>query len=209
MVERSSGGLWMRVSRKTVYEWINLAFSLWPRFKARFYYPFIFGSFGRGSLLYKPIFIGNPKYIHIGRGVRIAPGARLETIFSRPGRLPQLIIGDNVNLEQGVHIVCHNRIVIESDVSVTGFCSIVDTTHPVDGLCPDDKMGRKIIDDDASVEIGRGTFIGMGARILPGVHIGRGAVIGTNAVVTHDVPEFGIASGVPAEVRRLRRLSSD
>ena len=108
-----------------------------------------------------------------------------------------------------MHIVCHHRIVIERDVSITGFCSIVDTTHPVDGLRADDKMGQLVIDDDASVEIGAGTFIGMGARILPDVRIGRGAVIGANSVVTRDVPEFGVAFGAPAVVKRRRRMLSE
>lgn len=38
------------------------------------------------------------------------------------------------------------------------------------------------------------------ACILAGVTIGQGAVIGCNAVVTHDIPEYSIAAGVPAKV---------
>lgn len=89
---------------------------------------------------------------------------------------------------------------------MTGFCSIVDTTHPIDGLRPDEKIGQVIQDDDKFVEIGFGAFIGMGARILPGVRIGRGAVIGANSVVTRDVPDFCVAAGVPARVLRRRHV---
>jgi acetyltransferase-like isoleucine patch superfamily enzyme len=206
MTDQAPDGFWKRQRRKSVFDWINLASSLWPRLKSLVYYPLVFGSFGRGSILYRPTFLGNPRYIHIGKRVTILPGARLEVVLVDRSRQPRLVIGDNVNLEQGVHIVCHHRVVIEANVSVTGFCSIVDTTHPIDGLAPDAKMGNLVVDDESAVEIGRGTFIGMGARILPNVRIGQGAVIGANSVVTRDVPEFCVASGVPAVVRRQRRM---
>ena len=43
-------------------------------------------------------------------------------------------------------------------------------------------------------------WIGDGVIIIPGVHIGRGAIIGANSVVTHDVPEYVVAAGVPARI---------
>jgi UDP-2-acetamido-3-amino-2,3-dideoxy-glucuronate N-acetyltransferase len=45
-----------------------------------------------------------------------------------------------------------------------------------------------------------GASIGSNATILPGVTIGCHALIGAGAVVTKDVPDFGIAAGVPARV---------
>ena len=36
--------------------------------------------------------------------------------------------------------------------------------------------------------------------IMPNVKIGDYAVIGANAVVTHDIPAYTIAAGVPARV---------
>lgn len=194
------------LSRRTLHSWITLFASLWIRLKARIYYPLVFGSFGKGSLLCGPAYICNPRFIHIGKHVHIGPGARLEVVLNHSAGEPQLVIGDNVNLEQGIHIVCHHRVVIESEVSVTGFSSIVDTSHPIDGLRPEEKMGMLVEDDDAFVEIGRGTFIGMGARILPNVRIGTGAVVGANSVVTRDVPDFTVVAGVPAEVLRKRRM---
>ncbi len=52
--------------------------------------------------------------------------------------------------------------------------------------------------------IGHDVWIGHGAVILPGVRIGIGAVIGTGAVVTRDIPDYAIAAGVPARVKRRR-----
>ncbi len=55
-----------------------------------------------------------------------------------------------------------------------------------------------------AVTIGHDVWIGHGAVIMPGLHIGNGAVIGANAVVTHDVPPYTIATGVPARPLRPR-----
>jgi acetyltransferase-like isoleucine patch superfamily enzyme len=52
----------------------------------------------------------------------------------------------------------------------------------------------------ASVVIGRYAFIGAGAKVMPGVTIGDGALIAAGAIVSSDVPDFGIARGSPAKV---------
>ena len=40
--------------------------------------------------------------------------------------------------------------------------------------------------------------------VLDGVHIGKGAVIGAGSVVANDIPDGGIAVGVPARVVKMR-----
>lgn len=71
------------------------------------------------------------------------------------------------------------------------------------GLGPDDeaffaqRRARRVM-------IGHDVWIGHNALIMPGVHIGDGAVIGSLAVVTKDVPDFTIVTGVPARPMRKR-----
>ena len=54
------------------------------------------------------------------------------------------------------------------------------------------------------IRIGRGVFIGTRAIVLKGVTIGDRAVIGAGAVVTKDVPDYGVAAGNPARIIRSR-----
>lgn len=52
--------------------------------------------------------------------------------------------------------------------------------------------------------IGDHVDIGVGAVLIGHVTIGAHAVIGANAVVTKDVPPFGVAVGIPARVVKIR-----
>lgn len=165
----------------------------------------VFGTFGSGSLLFKPVLLGYPEYIHIGRDVLIRAGVRLEAVPVRVGRDPELRIGDSVNIEQNVHIACHYRVLIGNRVSITANCAIVDTTHPFDDLPEGTKVGAIIQDDDGFVEIGEDSFLGIGCVVLPNVRIGKGCIIGANSVVSRDIPDYSVAAGVPAVVLRSIR----
>lgn len=57
------------------------------------------------------------------------------------------------------------------------------------------------------VSIGKGSWIGMGAVVLPGVSIGKGCVIGGGAVVVSDCEENSLYVGTPAKM--VRRLYMD
>ncbi len=59
-------------------------------------------------------------------------------------------------------------------------------------------------DNKGDIVIGNDVWIGFEAVIMPGVHIGDGAIIGTRALVTRDVPPYGIVGGVPARLIRYR-----
>jgi acetyltransferase-like isoleucine patch superfamily enzyme len=52
----------------------------------------------------------------------------------------------------------------------------------------------------APVRIGKYTFVGAGAKILPGVTIGKGSIIAAGSIVSKNVGDFQIVSGNPAEV---------
>ena len=52
------------------------------------------------------------------------------------------------------------------------------------------------------VTIGEGAWIGSAAVVL--AHVGKHAIVGAGAVVTHPIPDYMIAAGVPARVIRQR-----
>ena len=47
-------------------------------------------------------------------------------------------------------------------------------------------------------------WLGVGVIVLSGVRIGKGAVVGAGSVVTRDIPDGGVAVGVPARVIKMR-----
>lgn len=57
---------------------------------------------------------------------------------------------------------------------------------------------------ESPIEIGDDVWFGANITVLPGVKIGTGAVIAAGAVVTKDVPEYGIVVGVPGRVVTYR-----
>jgi acetyltransferase-like isoleucine patch superfamily enzyme len=176
------------------------------RLKTRVVYGPFLGKLGRASVIRRPILVSNPQYIEIGDDVLIREGSRLEVLVTAGRPAPKLQIGSSTNIEQNVHIVCHHRVIIGPNVSITANCAIVDTTHPFEDVQPGQKIGARIADDDAFVEIGEGAFIGIGTVILPNVRIGAMAVIGANSVVTQSVPEYCCAAGAPARVLRSYRV---
>ncbi len=185
----------------------NRLSNLYYRLKTAIYYRPQFAAIGARSSIRKPILVTNSRYISIGSNSGIRDGSRLQVIVSSPGRTPSLTIGDDTNIEQNVHIVCHSRVEIGSHVSITGNCSIVDVTHPFEDVNNPVKIGDRILDEDSFVEIGDGSFIGMGTVILPNVRIGKYVVIGANSVVSKSIPDYCVAAGSPAKV--LKRYSHE
>jgi len=130
--------------------------------------------------------IGDDVYIGVGAIVDVHPGA-------------ELAIGDGVKIMHYVVIAAANSIRVGQASQLAEFTSVRDADH---GLA----LGTLIRDQTvtAPVNIGTDVWIARSAAILRGVHVGDGAVVGANAVVRTDVPDLGIAVGVPARTVRIR-----
>jgi acetyltransferase-like isoleucine patch superfamily enzyme len=174
---------------------------LWHFFLAITYRRLRFRSFGPRSFIVRPIQVFNPCYMSIGNGVRIRHHARLEALDTI--RRPNLVIEDNCNIEQGVHIICSHHVHIGRNCSITARCTIVDTWHPFTHIGAEAKIGTALNREPASVEIGENCFLGTGSVILPNVRLGRRCVVGANAVVTAgNYPDGSVLAGIPAKIIR-------
>lgn len=69
--------------------------------------------------------------------------------------------------------------------------------------------GQQMIKGKRHPTVGDRVMIGAGAKVLGPINIGSDAKIGANAVVVRDVPDYGIALGVPAKVRKPKRPIPD
>jgi acetyltransferase-like isoleucine patch superfamily enzyme len=127
--------------------------------------------------------------IRFGRNLYLYRDLYLET-----REAGSIVIGDDVVLSRGVHIVAYGGIEIGRGSMIGEYASLRDANHRFGpGLAPRDS-GH----DVRPIRIGRNVWIGRGATILPGVTVGDGAVIGANAVVTRDVAAASVVGGVPA-----------
>lgn len=190
--------------------WLNRLYRLSHRYyqlKAMLYYRPMFKKLGKATAIRKPLLILNPHYIQIGEHVLIREGARLEAVITDPQKQPLLVIGDRTTIEQNVHIVCHRKVVIGSQVTIAGYCTIMDVQHPYEDIHDPRSIVERMPQEDSFVEIQDGAFLGMGSVVLPNVTIGHKAVIGANSVVTKSVPDYCVAAGVPARI--LRRYDPD
>lgn len=185
-----------------MYEKINQLRVAYFLAKTHFFYRRIFGSMGSHCMIRKPVSLYNTRHIHLGNRVSIGSGVRLDAIVDKPSRVPELRIGNNVNIEQNVHIICHSRVHIGNNVSITGHCAIVDTTHPYEDVHDPRPIGGRILDEESYVEIGDESFLGFGSMVMPNVRIGKHCVVGANACVTKDVPDYCVVAGNPAVVIR-------
>jgi acetyltransferase-like isoleucine patch superfamily enzyme len=184
---------------------LNALRLLFCRLKTKFWYANAFESIGSGTAIFKPLLLSNVRYASVGERVLIRNGARIELVLSEPGAVPKLSIGNDVNIEQNVHIVCGSSIDIQDGVTITGGCAIVDVEHPYEDINDPVRIGLRLRTRGNRVVIGAGSFIGFQSMILPNVVVGCHSVVGSHSVVTRDVPDYCVVAGNPARV--IRRYS--
>ncbi|HLU83293.1 MAG TPA: acyltransferase [Trueperaceae bacterium] len=171
-----------------------------------------FATPAAGFEMQRPRSIVNAAAMHIGTGVKLGSGSELKANTRFPGgwmRHPQgehisqdfqptITIGDRVTATGALQVVAFKEIVIEDDVMFAANIFVSDGSHgTTTGEVPYKYQG---ITGIAPIRIGRGSWIGQNAVIMPGVTIGELAVIGANSVVTNDVPPRCVAVGAPARI---------
>lgn len=167
-------------------------------YKTRLYWKYLFGKIGERSTICKPLLLNRPDKMFLGNHVRIREMARLEAIteYNEKKFEPRLEIGDDTGFEQGLHMTCAESIIIGKQVTVSAYVMIQDCTHEYEDI-QKNVLDQKLI--TKPVKIGDGCFIGLGARILPGVKLGKHCIVGANSVVRMgNYDDYSILVGNPA-----------
>ncbi len=102
--------------------------------------------------------------------------------------------GRNFYLNHGVTILDPAPVTFGDDVMIGPGVLISTATHPLDV-----DSRRKGIESALPISVGNGVWVGMGAKIVPGVSIGDGAVVAAGSVVNKDVSAYTMVAGVPAK----------
>ena len=98
------------------------------------------------------------------------------------------------------HTFICEGVTIEDDVFVGHGVMFINDLYP--RATTDGRLQTEPDWHSVPTRVKRGASIGSGAVILAQVTIGEGALIGAGAVVTHDIPDHHIATGVPARLGR-------
>jgi UDP-2-acetamido-3-amino-2,3-dideoxy-glucuronate N-acetyltransferase len=109
----------------------------------------------------------------LGQNVVVMPGTRL---------------GDNVKVQNNVSI--YEGVELEDDVFCGPSCVFTNVRTPRSHVSRKAEYQKTLVK--------RGATIGANATIVCGITLGEYAFIGAGAVVTQDVPPYGLMIGVPA-----------
>lgn len=125
-------------------------------------------------------------FAHILPGARIGSDANVcDSVFIEN----DVVLGDRVTVKCGVQLWDGLR--VEDDVFIGPNATFANDRFP---------RSKQLPSEFLETTLRRGSSIGAGAVILPGLTIGEGAMVGAGAVVTRDVPPRVTVAGNPAQI---------
>jgi len=162
----------------------------------------------RTKLLFKgariirfPFDVRGKRFISISKGFTTGVGCRIEAYPVNTDKV--LFIGENVQINDYVHITAMQKVSIGKNVLMASKIYISDCTHGSYAGNENDSNPESVPADRAlfssPVIIKDNVWLGESVSVLPGVTIGKGTIVGANSVVTKDLPDFVIAVGIPAK----------
>lgn len=155
-----------------------------------------------GVFIHESAYVDEPCEIGVGTKIwhfcHVQSGARIGrscVLGQNVNVSNDVVIGDRVKIQNNVSV--YTGTVVEDDVFLGPSCVLTNVSNP-----------RSEINRKAQFErtlLRRGCSIGANATIVCGVTIGRYAFVAAGAVVSRDVPDYGLVMGVPA--RRVGWMS--
>jgi UDP-2-acetamido-3-amino-2,3-dideoxy-glucuronate N-acetyltransferase len=107
-----------------------------------------------------------------------------------------VLVADNAILGNGVkiqnNVAIYGGVTVEDDVFLGPSCVLTNVTNPRS------QVSRKSLYEKTFIR--RGASIGANATIMCGITLGHYCFIGAGAVVTKDVPDYGLVLGTPGRL---------
>jgi UDP-2-acetamido-3-amino-2,3-dideoxy-glucuronate N-acetyltransferase len=116
----------------------------------------------------------------LGRDVNVSDHVFIEN---------DVVVGDRVTIKCGAQLWDGAR--VEDDVFIGPYVSFTNDPFP---------RSKRYLPEYPRTTLRRGSSIGTGAILLPGLTVGAQAMVGAGAVVTRDVPPYAIVTGNPARI---------
>ncbi|BAU55750.1 acetyltransferase [Mucilaginibacter gotjawali] len=143
----------------------------------------------------------------IGKNVFIRNNARIEGVdhYEHTRFYPLIQIGENVSIEQNVHLTCADKIIIGSNTAIASNVTITDINHCYTDInLPPEKQPLQV----NAVTIGTNCKIYNNAVILPGTILGTHNIVGANSVVSGVFPDYCVIAGAPAKIVKRHNPST-
>ncbi|MHC4131891.1 MAG: acyltransferase [Planctomycetota bacterium] len=125
-------------------------------------------------------------FCHIMKEAKIGRSCILgQNVFVADG----VVIGNNVKIQNNVSI--YTGVEIEDDVFLGPSCVLTNITNPRS------QIARRSLYEKTLIR--KGATVGANATIVCGVVLGRYCFIGAGAVVSKNVPDYALMTGVPVK----------
>jgi acetyltransferase-like isoleucine patch superfamily enzyme len=108
-----------------------------------------------------------------------------------------VVIGDNCKIQNSA--LLYHGATIEDGVFIGPRACLTNDVRPR-AINPDGSLKGADDWEVGRILIRRGAAVGAGAIILPDVTVGQWAMVAAGAVVSRDVPDYGLVVGVPARL---------
>jgi UDP-2-acetamido-3-amino-2,3-dideoxy-glucuronate N-acetyltransferase len=126
-------------------------------------------------------------FSHVMKGANVGRNCNLgQNVVISPG----VIVGDGCKIQNNVSL--YTGVTLEEDVFCGPSCVFTNVINPRS------HVPRK--HEFRSTVVKRGATIGANATIVCGITLGRYSFVGAGAVVTRDVPDYGLVTGVPGKL---------
>lgn len=157
----------------------------------------------RARLFRFPLVLRGRNFVDFGEKLTTGVGCRFDC-FGNNSERKLIRFGENVQINDYVHLVAMENITIGNNVLIASHVFISDNSHgSYKGNDQDSSPDLPPTERDywtAPVVIGDNCWIGEGVVIMPDVEIGEGCVIGAHSIVNKNIPPKTIAVGSPAKV---------